>query len=146
MQGFSWRAFTISATRVKSWVREARPSRGNWKFWKLDALKCKLLWMFIKMTFVWFCNIGFQLQELSLFFWDCILHIIKWWKAKEKSKGRPSNSPIKSVFDSSRLSGSIIVQDGITTSFPKTNHGLRSKILLLCRLASSLKGNPSTLS
>ena len=65
--------------------------------------------MFIKMTFVWFCNIGLQLQELSLFLLECIHHITKWWKATEKTKGRPSNSPLKSVFDSSQLSGSINV-------------------------------------
>ena len=33
--------------------------------------------------------------------------------------------PLKSVFDSSQLSGRIDVQDGGTTSFPKTNHGSR---------------------
>ena len=46
----------------------------------------------------------------------------------------PSTSPLKSVFDSSQLSGSINVQDGGTTLFLKTIHGSRSKIRLLCRL------------
>ena len=46
----------------------------------------------------------------------------------------PSTSPLKSVFDSSQLSGSINIQDS-RTSFPKTNHGSCFKILLLCRLA-----------
>jgi len=59
-----------------------------------------------------------------------------------REEGGLSNSPLKSVFDSSQLSGSINVQDGGTTSFPKTNHGSRSKIRLLCRLASGLKRNP----
>ena len=36
-----------------------------------------------------------------------------------REEGGPSNSPLKSVFDSSQLSGSINVQDGGTTSFPK---------------------------
>jgi len=49
----------------------------------------------------------------------------------------PSTSPLKSVFDSSQLSGSINVQDGRTTLFLKTIHGLRSKIRLLYRLKSS---------
>ena len=43
----------------------------------------------------------------------------------------PSTSPLKSVFDSSQLSGSINVQDGGTTLFLKTIHGSRSKIRLL---------------
>ena len=46
----------------------------------------------------------------------------------------PSTSPLKSVFDSCQLSGSINVQDGGTTLFLKTIHGSRSKIRLLCRL------------
>ena len=46
----------------------------------------------------------------------------------------PSTSPLKTLFDSSQLSGSINVQDGGTTSFLKTIHGSRSKIRLLCRL------------
>ena len=46
----------------------------------------------------------------------------------------PSTSPLKSLFDSSQLSGSINVQDGGRTSFLKTIHGSRSKIRLLCRL------------
>ena len=46
----------------------------------------------------------------------------------------PSTSPLKSVFDSSQLSGSNNVQDGGTTLFLKTIHGSRSKIRLLCRL------------
>ena len=45
-----------------------------------------------------------------------------------------STSPLKSVFDMSQLSGSINVHDGGTMSFLKTNHALRSKIRLLCRL------------
>ena len=45
-----------------------------------------------------------------------------------------STSPLKSVFDSSQLSGSINVHDGGTMSFLKTNHASRSKICLLCRL------------
>ena len=49
----------------------------------------------------------------------------------------PSTSPLKSLFDSSQLSGSINVQDGRTTSFLKTIiHGSRSKIHLLCRLGT----------
>ena len=43
-------------------------------------------------------------------------------------------SPLKTLFDSSQLSGSINVQDGGTTSFLKTIHASRSKIRLLCRL------------
>ena len=35
----------------------------------------------------------------------------------------PSTSPLKTLFDSSQLSGSINVQDGGTTSFLKTIHG-----------------------
>ena len=50
----------------------------------------------------------------------------------------PSTSPLKTLFDSSQLSGSINVQDGGTTSFLKTIHGSRSKIRLLCRLLISL--------
>ena len=38
---------------------------------------------------------------------------------KTEGGGDPSNSPLTSVFDSSQLSGSIIVQGGKTTSFPK---------------------------
>ena len=49
----------------------------------------------------------------------------------------PSTSPLKTLFDSSQLSGSINVQDGGTTSFPKTIHGSRPKIRLLCRLKRS---------
>ena len=45
----------------------------------------------------------------------------------------PSAPPLKSVFDSSQLSGSINVQDGRTTSFLKTIPGSRSKRRLLCR-------------
>ena len=40
-------------------------------------------------------------------------------------------SPLKSLFDSSQLSGSINVQDGGRTSFLKTIHGSRSKIRLV---------------
>ena len=47
----------------------------------------------------------------------------------------PSTSALKSVFDSSQLSGSINFQDGGTTSSLKTINGSRSKIRLLCRLA-----------
>ena len=36
-------------------------------------------------------------------------------------------SPLKTLFDSSQLSGSINVQDGGTTSFLKTIHGSRPK-------------------
>ena len=46
-------------------------------------------------------------------------------------------SPLKTLFDSSQLSGSINVQDGGTTSFLKTIHGSRPKIHLLCRLDNS---------
>ena len=49
----------------------------------------------------------------------------------------PSTSPLKSIFDSSQLSGSINFQDDGTTSFLKTIHGSRSKIRLLCRLPSA---------
>ena len=49
----------------------------------------------------------------------------------------PSTSPLKSVFDSSQLSGSINIQDGGTTLFLKTIHGSRSKIRLLCRLTET---------
>ena len=45
-----------------------------------------------------------------------------------------NTSPLKSLFDSSQLSGSINVQDGRTMSFLKTIYGSRSKIRLLCRL------------
>ena len=51
----------------------------------------------------------------------------------------PSASPLKLVFDLSQLSGSINVQDGGTTSFPKTNHGSRSKIRPLCKLEGCVK-------
>ena len=49
-------------------------------------------------------------------------------------EARGETSPLKSVFDSSQLSGSINVQDGGTTLFLKTIHGSRSKIRLLCKL------------
>ena len=52
----------------------------------------------------------------------------------------PSTSPLKTLFDSSQLSGSINVQDGGTTSFLKTIHGSRPKIRLLCRLESKIRG------
>ena len=62
-------------------------------------------------------------------------------KQRKRLRGRgggiflnPSTSPLKTLFDSSQLSGSINVQDGGTTSFLKTIHGSRSKIRLLCRL------------
>ena len=51
----------------------------------------------------------------------------------------PSTSPLKTLFDSSQLSGSINVQDGGTTSFLKTIHGSRPKIRLLCRLFLGLR-------
>ena len=54
----------------------------------------------------------------------------------KKATENPSTSPLKSVFDSSQLSGSINVQDGGETSFLKTIHGSRSKISLFCRLES----------
>ena len=48
-------------------------------------------------------------------------------------------SPLKSVFDSSQLSGSINLQDGRTTLLSeKKNHGLRCKIRLLCTLGGIL--------
>ena len=53
----------------------------------------------------------------------------------EKQRKRLT-SPLKSLFDSSQLSGKINVQDGGTTSFLKTIHGSRSKIRLLCRLVA----------
>ena len=49
----------------------------------------------------------------------------------------PSTSPLKTLFDSSQLSGSINVQDGGTTSSLKTIQGSRSKIRLLCRLQAA---------
>ena len=60
-------------------------------------------------------------------------------KQRKRLRGRggvlnPSTSPLKTLFDSSQLSGSINVQDGGTTSFLKTIHGSRPKIRLLCRL------------
>ena len=42
----------------------------------------------------------------------------------------PSTSPLKTLFDSSQLCGSINVQDSRTTSFLKTIHGSRSIFLL----------------
>ena len=56
-------------------------------------------------------------------------------KQRKRLRGR-GTSPLKSLFDSSQLSGSINVQDGRTTSFLKTIHGSRSKIHLLCRLGT----------
>ena len=56
----------------------------------------------------------------------------------------PSTSPLKTLFDSSQLSGSINVQDGGTTSFLKTIHGSRPKIRLLCRLFLGLRFAIST--
>ena len=47
----------------------------------------------------------------------------------------PSTSPLKSVFDLSQPSVSILnVQDGGITLFLKTNHGSHYTIHLLCRL------------
>ena len=63
--------------------------------------------------------------------------ILKKATKKTKGEGNPSTSPLKSLFDSSQLSGSINVQDGGTTSFLKTIHGSRSKIRLLCRLQAT---------
>ena len=56
-------------------------------------------------------------------------------KQRKRLRGR-GTSPLKSLFDSFQLSGSINVQDGRTTSFLKTIHGSRSKIHLLCRLGT----------
>ena len=56
-------------------------------------------------------------------------------KQRKRLRGR-GTSPLKSLFDSSQLSGSINVQDGRTTSFLKTIHGSRSKMHLLCRLGT----------
>ena len=56
-------------------------------------------------------------------------------KQRKRLRGR-GTSPLKSLFDSSQLSGSINLQDGRTTSFLKTIHGSRSKIHLLCRLGT----------
>ena len=56
-------------------------------------------------------------------------------KQRKRLRGR-GTSPLKSLFDSSQLSGSINVQDGRTTSFLKTIYGSRSKIHLLCRLGT----------
>ena len=56
----------------------------------------------------------------------------------------PSTSPLKTLFDSSQLSGSIYVQDGGTTSFLKTIHGSRPKIRLFCRLPRQKTRNQQT--
>ena len=56
-------------------------------------------------------------------------------KQRKRLRGR-GTSPLKSLFDSSQLSGSINVQDGRTTSFLKTIHGSCSKTHLLCRLGT----------
>ena len=63
----------------------------------------------------------------------------------------PSTSPLKTLFDSSQLSGSINAQDGGTASVLKTIHGSRPKIRLLCRLCegnltarSSISQEPMT--
>lgn len=56
-------------------------------------------------------------------------------KQRKRLRGR-GTSPLKSLFDSSQLSGSINVLDGRTTSFLKTIHGSRSKTHLLCRLGT----------
>ena len=61
-------------------------------------------------------------------------------KQRKRLRGRggvlnPSTSPLKTLFDSSQLSGSINFQDGGTTSCLKTIHGSRPKIRLLCRLS-----------
>ena len=63
-------------------------------------------------------------------------------KQRKRLRGRggvlnPSTSPLKTLFDSSQLSGSINFQDGETTSSLKTIHGSRPKIRLLCRPTSS---------
>ena len=55
-------------------------------------------------------------------------------KQRKRLRGR-GTSPLKSLFDSSQLSGSINVQDG-RTSFLKTIHGSCSKTHLLCRLGT----------
>ena len=63
-------------------------------------------------------------------------------KQRKRLRGRggvlnPSTSPLKTLFDSSQLSGSINVQDGGTTSSLKTIQGSRSKTRLLCRLQAA---------